>query len=293
MPSLTYRLTLLVLRLKGIKRIFSQDPIPYQKLRKDDIHKPKGSFFKTHIQRIFQVGDTTVTAMGHDQDSPRLLIFLHGGAFVSGPAQHHWDTARQICQQRDHIIWICDYPKAPEHQIREISANVDAIYTEALTFYEATNITIIGDSVGGTLATALTQRLVTNGIPAPGRLILVTPVVDATMSNPEIATIDQKDPMLSKVGVLSAKQLCAGNTDLSDPMISPLHGEFKGFPPTLLFLASYDIMYPDGKRAVTKMKEAGVSLTVIEGEQMPHIWPFLPVMKEAGMALEEIIEGLS
>ena len=293
MPSLTYHLTLLVLRLTGIKRIFNQNPIPYQTLRKNDVYKPQGSFYNKHIQRAFQVENTTITVIRRDQNSPRLLIFLHGGAFVSGPAQHHWNIAKQICQQTDHTIWMCNYPKAPEHQIGEISSNVDAMYAEARKAYETANITIIGDSVGGTLATALVQRLITRGIPVPGRLILVTPVMDATMSNPEILTIDQTDPMLSKAGVLSAKQLCAGNTDLADPMISPIQGEFEGFPPTLLFLASCDIMYPDGKQAAVKMKEAGVSLTVIEGAKMPHIWPFLPVMKEAGMALEEIIEKVA
>jgi acetyl esterase/lipase len=99
--------------------------------------------------------------------------------------------------------------------------------------------------------------------------------------------------MLSKVGVLSAKKMCAGNDDLKNVMISPINGSFEKFPRTILFLGEYDITYPDQQLAVQKMIKAKVDVEVIEGERMPHIWPFLPVMKEAGMALEEIIKRLN
>jgi acetyl esterase/lipase len=75
-------------------------------------------------------------------------------------------------------------------------------------------------------------------------------------------------------------------------MISPINGSFHGFPNTVLFLAKNDIMYPDQRLAVQKLQDANVPLEVINGENMPHIWPFLPVMKEAKLALTEIIDRL-
>ena len=124
----------------------------------------------------------------------------------------------------------------------------------------------------------------------PAKLILVTPVMDASMSNPKIKTFEKIDPMLSKKGVLSAKKMCAGSKDLKDQMISPLYGNFEGFPSTVLFLAKKDILYPDAKLAEIKMKKSNVNMKVIEGENMPHIWPFLPVMKEAKTSLNQIIQ---
>ena len=110
------------------------------------------------------------------------------------------------------------------------------------------------------------------------------------MSNPKIKTFEKIDPMLSKKGVLSAKKMCAGNKDLKDQMISPLYGNFVGFPITVLFLAKKDILYPDAKLAEIKMKKNNVNMKVIEGENMPHIWPFLPVMKEAKTSLNQMIQ---
>lgn len=46
----------------------------------------------------------------------------------------------------------------------------------------------------------------------------------------------------------------------------------------------------DQKLAVQKMLEEKVEVEVIEGAGMPHIWPLLPVMKEAKQALSKIEE---
>lgn len=290
--SLTYYITLFVIKLKGLKKAFSQDPIDYKKIRNEDVHNPKGTFFKKHQTRNFEILKSSITEIKSSKASGHLVLFVHGGAFISGPAKHHWDTVKAIVEQTNHTVWMCNYPKAPEHKISDISKNIDALYATALQEYESDEISCIGDSVGGTLITALIQRLIHKNSALPIRTILVSPVMDATLSNPEIDAIDVLDPMLSKKGVRSAKKMCADNDDLKSVMISPLYGSFENFPHTILFLAEYDITYPDQKLAVQKMIQANVSLHVIEGKGMPHIWPLLPVMKEAKIALHKIISEL-
>ena len=290
--SITYYITLFVIKLKGVKRSFSKDPVDFEKIRREDIHQPNGRFFKKHLLGKFKISDSTISEIGLDKNSKNLLIFIHGGAFISGPAKHHWDTVKEIAKKSNCKIWMCDYPKAPENQISKISQNIDAIYSAALENYQANNISMIGDSAGGTLVTALIHRLIVKKVALPKKLILITPVMDASMSNPEIKLIEKTDPMLSITGVLSAKKMCAGNKDLKDPIISPLYANFEGFPKTILFLAQNDIMYPDGKLAKIKMKKSNVNIDVIEGENMPHIWPLLPVMKEAKTALNLIIQEI-
>lgn len=287
--SLSYYITLFIIKIKGVKKDFNHDPIDFKKIRKEDIHHPSSKFFKRNLLSTFKISDSLISEIGKDQCSDRLLIFIHGGAFISGPAEHHWNTVKEIAKKMDCKIWMCDYPKAPENEITKISENIDAIYSEAQKKYEANQISILGDSVGGTLATALVQRLILKKLKLPAKLILVTPVMDASMSNPKIKTFEKIDPMLSKKGVLSAKKMCAGNKDLKDQMISPLYGNFEGFPSTVLFLAKKDILYPDAKLAEIKMKKSNVNMKVIEGENMPHIWPFLPVMKEAKTSLNQMI----
>jgi acetyl esterase/lipase len=290
--SLSYYITIFVLKIKGLKKNFSQDPIDFKKLRKEDVYKPNKSLFKDYRVEKIKIDNTTVTEIKGDNESNQLLIFIHGGAFVSGPAQHHWDAIKEIIKQTDFTIWMCDYPKAPENNIIEISKNIDAVYNQAIKQYRSNNIKLIGDSVGGTLIVALTQRLIENNIELPNQLVLLSPVMDASLSNSKIDSLDKVDPMLSKVGVLSSKKMCAVNNDLNDKMISPINGNFHQFPKTVLFLAENDITYPDQLLAVEKMKGSGVDTEVIIGKGMPHVWPILPVMKEAKLALQEMINRI-
>jgi len=291
--SLTYYITLLVIKLKGIKKSFSEDPIDFKKIRTEDVHYPKGKFFKQNKIRNFKVLDSIITEIGLNPNSDKLLIFIHGGAFISGPAKHHWDSVKKIAKQTSYKIWMCDYPKSPENKISKISGNIDSIYNVALKLFQPNKISFIGDSIGGTLIASLTQRLILKDINLPKKIILVTPVMDASMSNPEIEKIENIDPMLSKIGVLSAKKMCAENNDLKNVMISPLFGSFDKFPNTILFLAENDIFYPDQKLAVEKFINAKINLELIEGKNMPHIWPFLPVMKEAKISLNKIIRTIN
>ena len=291
--SLTYYLTLLVIKLKGIKKNFSTDPIDFKRLRKEDVYEPKSGFFKENITRNFEISKSLITEIGKKNDSDKLLIFIHGGAFISGPAKHHWDTIKTIVKQTRYTVWLCNYPKAPEHKILEISENIDSIYKEALKNYTSSKISLIGDSVGGTLITALIQRLHIKNEQLPNKIILISPVMDSSMTNPDIDKVDLMDPMLSKVGLLSAKKMCVGNLDLKNPMISPLYGDFKNFPETILYITESDITYPDQKLLVEKLKIANVTMKLKEDKNMPHIWPLLPIMKEAKLSLKEIVKDLN
>ena len=291
--SLTYYITLLVLKLKGLKKDFSKDPIDFKKIRKQDVHHPKGKFFGQKNVERSQILKTSVTKINPQGTSSNLTIFIPGGAFISGPGQHHWDSVKTIAQATGNSLWLCDYPKAPEHKILEISDNIDRVYQAALEEFPAAHISLIGDSAGGTLIAALTQRLIQKNSQLPKQIVLVSPVMDASMSNPAIDEIEQLDPMLSKLGVRSAKKMCAGKDDLGNVMISPINGNFKGFPKTIMFVAAHDVTYPDQLLAIQKLTAAGVDVEVVTGENMPHIWPFLPVMKEAKLALSAIIEKLN
>ena len=292
--SLTFRITLFIIKLKGLKKEFSKDPIDFKKIRKEDVYQPRGRFFKQNNIRKFEVSNSSITEIGPQQNATKLLIFIHGGAYISGPAQHHWDTVKEISKQTQHTVWVCNYPKAPENTISKISDNIDAIYSAALETYQPNQISCIGDSVGGTLTTALIQRLITKSIELlPSKIMLISPVMDASMTNSDIEKIEITDPMLSTTGVLSAKKMCAGDTNLKDPKISPLYGSFKNFPRTILFAADNDITYPDQMLAVQKLMKAQVNIELIEGKGMPHIWPFLPIMKEAKLSLKQIIDKLN
>lgn len=291
--SVSYYLTVFVLKLKGIKKEFSKSPIDYKKLRKDDIYTPKGSFFNSSLTSVFNIAETKITEIRKNETSEKLLIFVHGGAFVFGPSAHHWDTIKTLSKNTDFNVWMCDYPKAPENKIDNISHNIYQVFQKAKTLYKPENITFIGDSAGATLILLLVQDLIKKQETLPSKLILISPVLDASLDNPDVDFYDAKDPMLSKKGVVSAKEMCSKDGNLKSESISPLFGHFEGFPNTSLFFAEYDVAFPDQLLFLEKLKAANIDYSVEIGKGMPHIWPFLPVMAEAKTALKKIIDDLN
>jgi acetyl esterase/lipase len=277
-----------VIKIKGIKSDFSRDPIDYKKLRKDDIHSPR-----IPAANQFRINQTIITEINISSINKGVIIFLHGGAFVYGPARHHWETLKKLAKETSCRVWMVDYPKAPDSKIDSISQNIDMVYEYVMKNFGNHRIILAGDSAGGTLAAALTQRLIVKGAPLPFHLILVSPVMDSSFRNEKINSLDVKDPMLSKAGAVSAKKMCAVNGDLEDPAISPINGDFKNFPSTLLFIAENDITSPDQEILVSKLIAAKVNIEVIRGKGMPHIWPLLPVMKESKIAMNQMIAAIN
>lgn len=287
--SIGYSLVKLVLKIKGVKKSWSKDPIDYIKKRKEDIPVPSKRLLKGNTIQTKTILETTVTEITPTKSANEfLLLYCPGGAFVYGPTENNWDGIARIVKQTQTKAWMVDYPKAPEHKIDGIAKNIYATYMEALKTYHPSKIICIGDSVGGNMLVSLTQRLIREQKALPNRLILITPMLDASMSNPRIKDIDPIDPILSYKGVYSAKKMCAGDLSLKDPMISPVYGSLNNFPPIHIFMATHDILMPDQEVFIDKIKEEGSFIEVIVGEGMPHIWPLLPVFKEGAAARKKI-----
>ncbi len=292
MPSIRYYLFRTILKLKGIKSIFSTDPIPYQKLRKDDVYNaPKFLSQKNKLQ-TFEIANSKVTVLNRKVavNNDYLLIYCPGGAFVSGPSMLAWLNLDKIIAAASCTAWMVNYPKAPEFSIDSINQSMDALYQKASLQYKAQNIILMGDSAGGNLIISLVQRLLTAKADIPRQIIAISPLVDCSLSQAACHTINAKDPMLSVQGVLSANTLCAASIPLNDPQISPLFGSFKGFPSVQLFVAENDILSPGIELMILKMQAQNTTLDIIRGESMPHVWPVLFFFKEAKLGLKAIID---
>jgi acetyl esterase/lipase len=64
--------------------------------------------------------------------------------------------------------------------------------------------------------------------------------------------------------------LYAGSTPLTDPLVSPVFGDFAGFPPTVFITGTRDILLSDTVRAYRAMRAAGVDARLEVYEAMSH-----------------------
>lgn len=296
MMSISFHIVSIYIKLKGIKSLFSVTPINYLKLRKGNVKTPNRQLLLNQDVKTFKIKKSIITEIIPENavNSESVILYCPGGSFVYGPADINWKFCAKIAKKVNLRTFLIDYPKAPEVTIEEINANIDAVYNYLVEQKSIKNIVLLGDSVGGTLLMLLVQRLlkIENAI-VPKSIFLISPVTDCSLTNSEILLKDKYDIMLSRNGVLSAKKMCARTIDLKSEIISPFYGGFKNFIPTHLFIAENDIMQPDQELLVDKMIAENVNFKVYRGQEMPHIWPLLPFMKEAKDAINIIIENIN
>ena len=133
-------------------------------------------------------------------------------------------------------------------------------------------IAVGGSSAGGNLTLAMVLRLKELTVSLPGALFVGTPNADLLYTGDTIITTEYVDNTLPTVeGVIrAAAKLYAGDFDLKNPLISPLYGDYVGFPPTYLVSGTRDLLLSDTVKVHRKLRDAGVvaDLNVFEG--IPH-----------------------
>ena len=77
--------------------------------------------------------------------------------------------------------------------------------------------------------------------------------------------------------------------DPRTPYASPLYGDPRGLPPTLIQVGSDEILRDDAVRMADRLRAAGCRAELEIWPRMPHVWHlFAPLLPEAYRAIERI-----
>ncbi len=219
-----------------------------------------------------------------------IIIHLHGGGYTVGSINTHRLLAADIAKAAKAEIFIPEYRLAPENPF-------PAALTDSLKIYKwileqginPSKIIISGDSAGGGLALATFMALKNNGDPLPVGLICISPWVDLLCSGKSHILKSKQDPVLSTEYLKKSALLYAGEEDLKNPLISPLYGDFQGFPPMLIQVGTEEILFDDAITLTEEAKSSRVDVRLSVWDGMWHVWhmvgKFLP---ESINAINEI-----
>jgi triacylglycerol lipase len=135
----------------------------------------------------------------------------------------------------------------------------------------ASHVSVLGDSAGGNLALASVEYLVANNETVPASMVLLSPPVDATWSNPDIASIRGSWlPPVSTIQQLSKEW--AGNLPLNNYEVSPPNGPLNGLPPTTVYAGSEDITAPDVLVLQQEAVAQGAPISFVLAAGETHDW---------------------
>jgi len=187
-----------------------------------------------------------------------------------------------------------EYRLSPEHSFPAAVDDTIAVYRTLLrNNIPPSQLIFMGDSAGGGLALLTIQALLAHELPIPRGVIAISPWTDLSTSRESYTRNEKIDPMLSidrirwaAVNLLNPNQ---SQISLYDPLISPLFGSFKGFPPMYVTVGTTELIEDDSREMVKKAQDVGVDVTFEEGLHLMHIYPlFFPYYPEARNTLDNI-----
>lgn len=218
--------------------------------------------------RTFTLTPKTLAANNRD----RVLLHLHGGGYVLNPGEAGTLEAVYMAGFGGINVVSVDYRMPPDFPYPAALDDALAVYRELLKTYPPEKIGVFGTSTGGGMTLALVLRARAEGLPLPGAIAPGTPWTDMTKTGDSYFTNDGVDNILvSYEGWLQdAARLYADGHDLRAPLLSPVYGDVKGFPPTLLTSGTRDLFLSNTVRMHLKLREAGVVADLIVFEGMSH-----------------------
>lgn len=224
--------------------------------------------------------------------SGMVVLQLHGGGYIGKLKNAYRSFAKNYSDMRGGIrVFSADYRVAPQDPYPAALQDAYQSYCFLLNLgYAGNQIILAGDSAGGGLCLALCAYLREKGRPMPAAAVLMSPWTDLTASGASYKENYTKDPLFgnTKESMIYNGEYY-GSHDPSDPYISPLFGEFTGFPPMLFQVGSIEMLLSDTTEAVKKARKAGcwVKETVYEG--MFHVFQMgMMMMPESKRAWKEI-----
>jgi len=198
-----------------------------------------------------------------------LFLYIHGGAYVFGSGEAGLPEAVMIAHRIGIPVLSVDYRTAPKDPYPAALEDMVAVYRALLKEHPAGSIALGGTSSGGGLALAAVHRYKKLALPLPGALYAGTPWSDLSKTGDSYYInegIDHK--LITYDGFIeAAAKLYANGTDLKNPLLSPVYGDFKNFPPTYLVTGTRDLFLSNTIRVHRKLRKAGIEadLNVYEG----------------------------
>jgi len=223
----------------------------------------------------------------------RVLLYLHGGAFMFRFPRTHSGMAARWCRRLGARALMVDYRLAPEHRFPAAPDDCHQAYRWLLALgIEPRHIVIAGDSAGGNLALVTLHRIEAAGEPMPACAVLISPAVDFTLTSKSLVTNEKRDPMFTLAGLIALRGLYASPKHYLDPSVSPLYADYTGFPPLLFQAGDLEVLRDESMRAADRANAAGVKVELEIWKDMAHVFQALP-LPQAAAATEHIVRFIA
>lgn len=284
--------------IKNIMRWFSMA----EKMEKNivnDSYRKKAIEIPTSIQRkyevkVIEINGNKVWEISTKNKEPRAnILYFHGGAYYANLTKQHWDFVNLLLKNTSARIIIPDYPLAPQFSYKEVYQFIEIVYKRLIDVYPTKDILLIGDSAGGGLSLGFAQKIKNDSIKQPKEIILLSPWLDISMSNPAILNYEKEDYLLSVNGLKIAGCKYARNLNVKNYKVSPIYGELSGLGRISIFIGTSELFIADVHKFKQLLEEQNISFNYFEYPNMFHDWVIITSLEESKDAINKLSKLLT
>jgi epsilon-lactone hydrolase len=234
------------------------------------------------VQPVEAAGMPALWLTPKDAVAGRVILYLHGGAYLVGSLRTHREIASYVARYSQARVLLIQYRLAPEHPF-------PAALEDALAAYRwlrsqgcaPEELALAGDSAGGGLSMATLLALRDAGEALPAAAVLISPWADLLCAGESVQTRRRRDPLFRPDDLPAAAKHYLNGYDAHNPLISPVYARFHGLPPTLIQVGDEELLLSDATRLAEGMRRDGSQAEL-------SIWPGQwHVFHAAGMRMPE------
>lgn len=216
----------------------------------------------------------------------RIGVMLHGGGYIIGSAKGYRAYAADVSRATGARVFVPEYRLAPEHPYPAAIEDALDVLDAAMAEVGPESCFAIGDSAGGGLVISSLWVRHRDGASLPSSVVLVSPLVDLTVTNSSYHERADLDPIVTYQGISrAAGYYLDGRGPDEAPAAFPMLSDLSWFPRCLLFVGGAEVLLDDSRNLAAKLEREGVDLEYHEYDEMVHVWTlfasFLPEGREA------------
>lgn len=210
-------------------------------------------------------------------DGP-VLVYTHGGGYVGGSGREISPAVIAIAEAAGMRLLSIDYRLAPQHPFPAAVEDTVAVYRWLLAQQiPPGKIAWFGESAGGGLALASLHAMKLQGLPLPGGIAVLSPWTDLTLSSESYVTLDADDPVFTHGDIAMLAKAYHQQSSPWNALVSPVLGDFSGFPPMLIQVGGKEILLSDSLRVARAARAAKVDVELDVWDGMWHVFPLMDV----------------
>jgi acetyl esterase/lipase len=221
-----------------------------------------------------------------------VILYCHGGGYSTGSSLYARFITSKLAAATSMDVLSFDYRLAPEHPYPAAIEDAMEMWNYLMLLgYGAKQVFLAGDSAGGNLALSLSLKLKEQGRQLPRAILLFSPWTDLTSSGESMSTMQKWDPVLDPAYIDKMIGAYVGSQDPTNPMISPLFGDYTNFVPLYIQVGQNEVLLDDSTRLYDNLTKAKVEAKLDIFPDMWHVFQMTP-FQAAKEAIDKAAEFL-